>query len=168
MVLCVADRRRLTMRDYMKALCYRFETTSRRAEYLDRKVERTYRQLTRLLDEPERKLLLKMADLEDALREEACLNNFISGHRLLRVSSRSCWQTSRRTTLKTRTSSGPVSWQERRDDGWGRNELTEKAASANGRMAGRRGFTRLPMTRRPGSRRSRMYWGRPRRRSRRS
>ena len=50
------------MRDYMKALCYRFETTSRRAEYLDRKVERTYRQLTRLLDEPERKLLLKMAD----------------------------------------------------------------------------------------------------------
>ena len=31
------------MRDYMKALCYRFETTSRRAEYLDRKVEQTYR-----------------------------------------------------------------------------------------------------------------------------
>ena len=70
------------MRDYMKALCCRFETTSRRAEYLDRKVERTYRQLTRLLDEPERKLLLKMADLEDALREEACLNSFISGYRL--------------------------------------------------------------------------------------
>ena len=66
------------MRDYMKALCCRFET----AEYLDRKVERTYRQLTRLLDEPERKLLLKMADLEDALREEACLNSFISGYRL--------------------------------------------------------------------------------------
>ena len=70
------------MRDYMKALCCRFETTSRRAEYLDRKVERTYRQLTRLLDEPERKLLLKMADLEDALREESCLNSFISGYRL--------------------------------------------------------------------------------------
>ena len=46
------------MRDYMKALCCRFETTSRRAEYLDRKIERTYRQLSRLLDEPERKLLL--------------------------------------------------------------------------------------------------------------
>ena len=41
-----------------------------------------HRQLTRLLDEPERKLLLKMADLEDALREEACLNSFISGYRL--------------------------------------------------------------------------------------
>ena len=70
------------MRDYMKALCCRFETTSRRVEYLDRKIERTHRQLTRLLDEPERKLLLKMADLEDALREEACLNSFISGYRL--------------------------------------------------------------------------------------
>ena len=70
------------MRDYMKALCCRFETTSRRAEYLDRKIERTRRQLTRLLDEPERKLLLKMADLEDALQEEACLNSFISGYRL--------------------------------------------------------------------------------------
>ena len=82
MVLCVADRRRFTISDYMKALCYRFETISRRAEYLDRKIERTYRQLSRLLDEPERKLLLKMADLEDALREEACLNSFISGYRL--------------------------------------------------------------------------------------
>lgn len=70
------------MRDYMKALCCRFETTSRRAEYLDRKSERTYGQLTRLLDEPERKLLLKMADLEDALREKACLNSFISGYRV--------------------------------------------------------------------------------------
>ena len=38
--------------------------------------------ISRLLDEPERKLLLKMADLEDALREEACLNSFISGYRL--------------------------------------------------------------------------------------
>ena len=34
------------------------------------------------VDEPERKLLLKMADLEDALWEEACLNSFISGYRL--------------------------------------------------------------------------------------
>ena len=48
------------MRDYMKALCYRFETTSRKAEYLDRKIERAYRQLSRLLDEPERKLLLSL------------------------------------------------------------------------------------------------------------
>lgn len=70
------------MRDYMKALCCRFETTSRRVEYLDKRIEQTYRQISRLLDELERKLLLKMADLEDALREEACLNSFISGYRL--------------------------------------------------------------------------------------
>ena len=50
------------MRDYMKALCCRFETTSRRAEYLDRKVERTYRQLTRLLDKPERRVVPLSAD----------------------------------------------------------------------------------------------------------
>ena len=70
------------MRDYMKALCYRFETISRRAEYLGRKIEWTYRHLTRLLNKPEQKLLLKTADLENALREEACLNSFISGYRL--------------------------------------------------------------------------------------
>ena len=34
------------MRDYMKALFYRFETTSG-AEYLDRKIKRTYRQISR-------------------------------------------------------------------------------------------------------------------------
>ena len=107
------------MRDYMKALCYRFETTSRRAEYLDRKVERTYRQLTRLLDEPERKLLLKMADLEDALREEACLNSFISGYRLAQgIQQELQADQPPRTTLKTRTNNGRVSWRERRDDEW--------------------------------------------------
>ena len=70
------------MRDYMKALCCRFETTSRRAECLCRKIEWTYRRFTRLLNKPEQKLLLKTADLENALREEACLNSFISGYRL--------------------------------------------------------------------------------------
>ena len=70
------------MRDYMKALCYRFETTSRRAEYLDKKIKRTHSQLARLLDKPGRKLLLRIADMEDELRDEACLNSFISGFRL--------------------------------------------------------------------------------------
>ena len=70
------------MRDYMKALCYRFETTSRRAENLDRKIKRTHNQPTRLLDKPGRKLLLRIADMEDELRDEACLNSFISDYRL--------------------------------------------------------------------------------------
>ena len=70
------------MHDYMKALYRRFETPSRRAEYLDRKIKRTHNQLTRLLDKPERKLLLRIADMEDELRDETCLNSFISGYRL--------------------------------------------------------------------------------------
>ena len=70
------------MRDYMKALHHRFETPSRRAEYLDKKIKRTHSQLARLLDKPGRKLLLRIADMEDELRDEACLNSFISGFRL--------------------------------------------------------------------------------------
>lgn len=70
------------MHDYMKALYHRFETPSRRAEYLDRKIKRTHNQLTRLLDKPGRKLLLRIADMEDELRDEACLNSFMSGYRL--------------------------------------------------------------------------------------
>ena len=70
------------MHDYMKALYHRFETPSRRAEYLDRKIKRTHSQLARLLGKSEKKLLLRIADMEDELREEACLNSFMSGYRL--------------------------------------------------------------------------------------
>ena len=70
------------MHDYMKALYHRFETPSRRMEYMDRKIKRTHSQLARLLDKPGRKLLLRIADMEDELRDEACLNSFISGYRL--------------------------------------------------------------------------------------
>ena len=70
------------MHDYMKALYHRFETPSRRTEYLDRKIKIMNNQLTRLLDKPGRKLLLRIADMEDELRDEACLSSFISGYRL--------------------------------------------------------------------------------------
>ena len=70
------------MHDYMKALYHRFEAPSRRTKYLNRKIKRTHKQLTRLLDKPGRKLLLRIADMEDELRDEACLNSFISGFRL--------------------------------------------------------------------------------------
>ena len=59
------------MRDYMKALYHRFETPSRRAEYLDKKIKKTHNQLTRLLDKPGRKLLLRIADMEDELRDDS-------------------------------------------------------------------------------------------------
>ena len=81
-VLCVADRRWHTMHDYMKALYHRFEAPSRRMEYMDRKIKRTHSQLARLLGKSEKKLLLRIADMEDELRDEACLNSFISGFRL--------------------------------------------------------------------------------------
>ena len=64
------------MHDYMKALYHRFKTPSRRAEYLDRTIKRTHSQLARLLNKPEKKLLLRIADMEDELRDEACLNSF--------------------------------------------------------------------------------------------
>ena len=53
------------MNDYMKALYHRFEAPSRRTKYLDRKIKRTHSQLARLLGKPERKLLLRIADMED-------------------------------------------------------------------------------------------------------
>ena len=67
------------MHDYMKALYHWFDILSRRAEYLDRKIKRTHSQLARLLGKSEKKLLLRIADVEDELREEACLNSFMSG-----------------------------------------------------------------------------------------
>ena len=49
---------------------------------MDRKIKRTHSQLARLLGKSEKKLLLRIADMEDELRDEACLNSFISGFRL--------------------------------------------------------------------------------------
>lgn len=80
-VLCVVGRRWHTMHDYMKALYHRFEAPSRRMEYMDRKIKRTHSQLARLLGKSEKKLLLRIAGMEDELRDEACLNSFISGFR---------------------------------------------------------------------------------------
>ena len=64
------------MHDYMKALYHRFEAPSRRMEYMDRKIKRTHSQLARLLGKSEKKLLLRIADMEDELRDEACLYSF--------------------------------------------------------------------------------------------
>ena len=36
----------------------------------------------RPLKKPEKKMLLRLVDLEAALRDQACLNSFISGYRL--------------------------------------------------------------------------------------
>ena len=70
------------MRDYMKALHYRFEPHSERAEDLERATKKAYRKLAEKLEKPERKMLLRLVDLEAALRDEACLDSFMSGYRL--------------------------------------------------------------------------------------
>ena len=70
------------MHNYMKAPYHRVKTPSMRAEYLDRKIKRTHCQLARLLGKSEKKLLLRIADMEDELRDKACLNSFMSGCRL--------------------------------------------------------------------------------------
>ena len=70
------------MRDYMKALCRRFESPSKRTEYLERKADDAHRKLSARLPERERKMLLRLTDLEAALRDEACLDSFMSGFRL--------------------------------------------------------------------------------------
>ena len=70
------------MRDYMKALHRRFETPSQRVTYLEKKVNKVHRKLAAKLDRTERKMLLRLTDMEDALRDEACLNSFFSSSRL--------------------------------------------------------------------------------------
>ena len=70
------------MHDYMKALYHRFETPSERMTALEKAVNKTHRQLANRLKRPERKMLLRLVDLEAALRGQACLNSFMSGYRL--------------------------------------------------------------------------------------
>ena len=70
------------MRDYMKALQRRFESPSGQTERLEKAVNKTHKQLANRLKKPERKMLLRLSDLEDALRDEACLDSFISGYRV--------------------------------------------------------------------------------------
>ena len=70
------------MHDYMKALYHRFETQSERAEKLEREADKIYRQLTKQLGKHQRRLLLRLVDLEATLRDQSCLDSFMSGYRL--------------------------------------------------------------------------------------
>ena len=70
------------MRDYMKALYHRFEKPSERMEKLERVTKKAHKKLAEKLGKTERKMLLRLVDLEAALRDEACLDSFMSGYRL--------------------------------------------------------------------------------------
>ena len=70
------------MYDYMKALYRGFGTSSERMTAPEKAANKTHRLLANRLAKPERKMLLRLVDLEAALRGQACLNSFMSGYRL--------------------------------------------------------------------------------------
>ena len=70
------------MYDYMKALQRQFETNPRSIQELADEVERTHKELSSRLAKEDRKLLLRLVDMEDHLRGTATLHSFTCGYRL--------------------------------------------------------------------------------------
>ena len=70
------------MYDYMKSLQRQFETNPEYIQDLKTEVNQTHKELSARLSKEDRRLLLKLVDLEDALRCEATLHSFVSGYRL--------------------------------------------------------------------------------------
>ncbi len=70
------------MLDYMRVLHLRFKNPSRQSQELKQQVTVLHRQLASRLSKPERKMLLRLVDLEDALRSQSNLDSFVSGFRL--------------------------------------------------------------------------------------
>ena len=70
------------MYDYMKALQRQFETKPRSIQELSAEVDRTHKELSSRLAKEDRKLLLRLVDMEDHLRGHATLHSFTCGYRL--------------------------------------------------------------------------------------
>ena len=70
------------MYDYMKALQRQFETDSRLIQNLNDEVNHTHKELSSRLAKEDRKLLLRLVDMEDNLRGLATLHSFTCGYRL--------------------------------------------------------------------------------------
>jgi len=70
------------MYDHMKALQRQFETESRSLQELSAEVGRTHKELSSRLAKEDRKLLLRLVDMEDNLRGHASLHSFTCGYRL--------------------------------------------------------------------------------------
>jgi len=70
------------MYDYMKALQRQFETKPQFIRDLHAGVDRTHKELSSRLAKEDRKLLLRLVDMEDNLRGHATLHSFICGYRL--------------------------------------------------------------------------------------
>ncbi|MBR6677660.1 MAG: hypothetical protein IKL23_02880 [Oscillospiraceae bacterium] len=70
------------MYDYMKALQRQFETNSKSVQTLNDEINRTHKELSSRLAKEDRKLLLRLVDLEDNLQSVATLHSFTCGYRL--------------------------------------------------------------------------------------
>ena len=70
------------MYDYMKALQRQFETKPQFIRDLNDEIEHTHKELSSRLAKEDRKLLLRLVDMEDNLRGHATLHSFTSGYRL--------------------------------------------------------------------------------------
>ena len=70
------------MYDYMKSLQQQFESKPEYIQDLKTEVNQAHKELSARLEKEDRRLLLKLVDLEDALRCEATLHSFVSGYRL--------------------------------------------------------------------------------------
>lgn len=70
------------MNDYMRALYHRFDAPSKETILLEQQVDKVHRQLSQKLGKADRKLLLKLVDLESALRDRCCLLSFKSGYKV--------------------------------------------------------------------------------------
>ena len=70
------------MYDYMKALQRQFETTPRSLQELADEISQAHKELSSRLAKEDRKLLLRLVDMEDALRGVATLHSFTCGYRL--------------------------------------------------------------------------------------
>ena len=70
------------MYDYMKALQRQFETIPQSIRDLNDEVNRTHKGPSSRLAKEDRKLLLRLVDLEDNLQSVATLHSFTCGYRL--------------------------------------------------------------------------------------
>ena len=70
------------MYDYMKELQRHFETKPRSLQELANEISQTHKELSYRLAKEERKLLLRLIDMEDDLRGHATLHSFVCGYRL--------------------------------------------------------------------------------------
>ncbi|MBE6964263.1 MAG: hypothetical protein E7443_06690 [Ruminococcaceae bacterium] len=70
------------MYDYMKALQRQFETNPQSIQELNDEINHIHKELSSRLAKEERKLLLRLVDMEDHLRGTATLHSFTCGYRL--------------------------------------------------------------------------------------